>query len=127
MTRRTEKIGEQIREELSDILRREVRDPRLSDFITITQVDVSPDLKFAKVFVSIMGTQEQRKDSVTGLNSASGFIRKILGKRLTIRSVPELSFRHDESIERGSRILELLKEVSTPEEDESNIPRELNQ
>ncbi len=112
MTRRRERINELIRKEISELLRREVKDPRLKGFITITEVSVSPDLRHAKVFVSVMGTKEEWKHSLDGLAAASGFLRRELGERLSLRYTPELSFERDQSIEQGSRLLELIKKVA---------------
>ncbi len=111
-TRRQERVGELIREEISELLRREVRDPRLTGFISVTEVVTSPDLRHAKVYVSIMGTEEEKIQVEKGLAAASGFIRKNLGERLSLRYTPELSFHRDDSIERGSHLLQLIKEVT---------------
>ena len=111
-TRRRERVGELIREEISELIRREVKDPRLSGLISVTEVVTSPDLRHAKVFFSIMGTEEEKRQVEKGLAAASGFLRKGLGERLSLRYTPELSFHRDESIERGSRLLELIKEVT---------------
>jgi ribosome-binding factor A len=111
-TRRRERVGELIREEISELLRREVRDPRLSGLISVTEVVTSPDLRYAKVFVSIMGTEEEKQQVERGLAAAAGFLRKGLGEHLSLRYTPELSFYRDESIERGSRLLQLIKEVA---------------
>ena len=111
-TRRRERVNGLIREEISELIRREVRDPRLSGFISVTEVVTSPDLKHAKVFVSIMGTEEEKRQVEKGLAAASGFLRKGLGERLSLRYTPELSFQRDESIERGSHLLQLIEEVA---------------
>ena len=111
-TRRRERVGELIREEISELIRREVRDPRLSGLISVTEVVTSPDLRYAKVFVSVMGTEEEKQRVEKGLAAAAGFLRKGLGERLSLRYTPGLSFYRDESIERGSRLLELIEEVT---------------
>lgn len=112
MTRRTERVNDLLREEISSILLRDIKDPRLAHFVTITEVDVAQDFKYAKVFVSVLGTEEEKKEAMQGLLSASRFVRRELGERLkSMRHIPELSFRHDDSIERGSRILQILKEI----------------
>lgn len=113
MTRRTERLNDVIREEISDLLRREVKDPRLEkNFFTITHVETSSDLRHAKVYVSVMGPDEEKKETLKGLEAAAGFLRRQLRDRLTMRRVPDLSFYLDESIERGGRVLELIREVS---------------
>lgn len=115
MSRRVERLNDLIRSEISDLLRREVKDPRLSGFVTITHVDTSVDLRYSKVFVSVMGTEEERKEAFAGLAAASGFLRRQLRGRLTLRRVPELDFHNDDSIERGGRVLKLIKEVTEGE------------
>ena len=109
MTRRTERINDLLREEISALLRREVKDPRVGGLVTVTEVDVSPDLRQAKVYVSVLGTDEEKTSTFRALAAASRFLQRELRKRLTIRRVPELSFVADDSIERGARILELLQ------------------
>jgi len=109
--RRQERVGELIREEISELIKREVKDPRLSGFISVTEVVISSDLRHARVFVSIMGTEEEKIQVEKGLAAASGFIRKGLGERLALRYTPEIVFQRDESIERGSRLLQLIREV----------------
>lgn len=111
-TRRQERVSELIREEISELIKREVNDPRLGGFISVTEVVVSSDLRHAKVFVSIMGSEEEKRQVEKGLAAASGFIRKGLGERLALRYTPELIFQRDESIERGSRLLQLINEVT---------------
>ena len=109
MTRRTDRVNDLLREEISDLLRRELKDPRVSGLVSITEVDVSPDLRQAKVFVSVMGSEEEKASTMRALEAAARFLRYELRKRLTIRRTPELSFLPDDSIERGARILSLLE------------------
>lgn len=111
MTRRTERVNDLLREEISTILLRDIRDPRLGHLVSITAVDVAPDFRYAKVFVSVLGTEEEKKEVMQGLESAARFLRRELTHRLRLRRIPELDFRRDDSIERGSRILQLLKEI----------------
>ncbi len=110
--RRMQRVNELIREEISELLSREVKDPRLTGIISVTEVDTSPDLGNAKVYISIMGTEEEKKLAEKGLSAASGFIRRGLGERLSLRRVPELRFELDESIERGIRLIQLIDEVN---------------
>ena len=112
-TRRMARANDIIRKEISELLMHEIRDPRLKCLLSITEVVTSPDLKYAKVYVSVMGSEEEKKHVEEGLAAASGFIRHNLAERLTLRYIPELSFRRDESIERGSRLLELINEVAS--------------
>lgn len=111
MTHRAEKVKEFIKEELSLILQREVRDPRIG-FVSVTDVEVSQDLRHARIFVSVLGTEEEKAATMEGLGSAARYIRRALGQRLQMRFTPDLSFRLDESIERGSRVMKLLGEVT---------------
>src|SRR6266700_7351402 len=107
---RQEKLGELIAVELSDLLRTRVKDPRIG-FASITHVDVSGDLRHAKVFISIMGTDEERSATMKGLKAATGFLRHELATRLVIRYMPEIAFKLDTSIEEGARILNLISKV----------------
>jgi len=107
---RQEKLGELIQAELAELLRTRVKDPRIG-FASITHVDVSGDLRHAKVFVSIMGTDEERNATMKGLKNATGFLRHELATRLVIRYMPEIAFKLDTSIEEGARILNLISKV----------------
>ena len=111
MTRRTDRINELFREEISELLLRHVKDPRISGLITITAVENSEDMRHAKVYVSVMGTEEERTSALAGLQAAVGFIRHELVERLSLRRVPELSFIRDDSIERGARVLQIMHEL----------------
>ncbi len=115
MAHRLEKLNSLIRQELSDLLLREVKNPRLaSGFISITEVEIAADLKYAKVFVSSLGGVEEKDSVLASLRSAGGFLRGELARNLRLRIVPELDFQWDESIEHGAHILELLEKVKTP-------------
>jgi ribosome-binding factor A len=117
MSRRTERVGELIRAELSELLLRAVKDPRLSEGLTsITEVQLSPDLRNATVYVSHLGTAEEREDVLAGLARASHFLHSELRHRLALRNVPELHFRFDPSIERGARLASLIHEVQAERE-----------
>ena len=111
-TRRMARVNDTIRRELSSLLMREARDPRLEGLVSITAVDTSPDLKYARVYVSVMGSEEDKMRVQEGLAAAAGFLRRGLAARLTMRYIPDLSFERDDSIERGTRLLELIKEVA---------------
>ena len=110
MTVRQEKIQEQLVQEMSEIIHRELRDPRLG-FLTLTGAEVSRDLRYARVFVSVLGDDEARKQSLKALNSAVGLLRGEFARRAHLRVAPELEFRFDEGIERGQRIFDLLHSV----------------
>ena len=111
MSRRIERINDLLREEISVLVRDEVKDPRVGGLISVTEVDVSPDLRHAKVFVSVLGSDQERKDTMAALTAAAHFLQRELRKRLTIRRVPELAFLADESLARGARILALLEQT----------------
>jgi len=107
--RRPERLGEQIREEVSQIILGELSDPRVG-FVTVTDVEVSSDLRNARVFVSILGSDEEVARSLGALKAASGFIRWHLGRSLKLRHLPELHFAHDKTARTATRIEEILKE-----------------
>lgn len=111
MTHRAEKVEQFIKEELSEILQREVKDPRIG-FVSVTDVEVSVDLRHARIFVSVLGDQDAKTATMAGLESALGYIRRELGQRLQMRYTPDITFKLDESIERGSRVMKLLGEVA---------------
>lgn len=111
-TRRIARVNDLIRKEISELLLREIRDPRLGGLLSVTEVDTSPDLRHAKVFVSVMGSEEEKRQAEEGLAAASGFLRRSLGERLSLRRIPQLDFQRDESIERGGHLLELIEEVA---------------
>jgi ribosome-binding factor A len=111
LSHRIERVNQLIRKELSDLLCRYVKDPRLGNFITVTDVEVSNDLHYAKVFVSFLGTERERKEALNALQSASGYFHNELAQRLQMRRIPQISFHWDDSIERGSRILDLIDRI----------------
>jgi ribosome-binding factor A len=113
MARRIERVSSLMRHEISELLQREVKDPRLSKFVAVTEVSTSSDLRYAKVYVSCLGSEEEKKEMLQGLEAAANFLRNQLAKRLRLRRIPELSFHWDDSIERGSRLLQLMDELST--------------
>lgn len=119
MSRRTSRVNDLLREQLSELLLREVKDPRVNQgLVSITEVQVSPDLRRATVFISHMGSPAEREEVLHGLAAASHFLRNELVHRLSLRTVPELVFRFDPSIERGARLASLIHEVTHAEEDE---------
>jgi ribosome-binding factor A len=113
-SRRVERVNELIRTELGDLVGRSMRDPRLSGLASITEVHTTPDLRHARVYVSILGTEDDKKSTMIALQAASGFLRRELASRMTMKYVPDLTFLVDESIERGERIRELLRQVNEP-------------
>ncbi len=115
---RQARLGEQIAMEVSDLLRTRVKDPRVG-FASITRVEVSGDLRYAKIFVSVMGENEEKKGTIEALSHATGFIRHELAARLTIRFMPEISFKLDHSIEQGAHVLGLIREMEEEEAQKS--------
>ena len=107
---RREKLAAQIQKEVADVLRKEMRDPRVG-FVTITRVVVSPDFKYAKVFLAALGNKKKVKLAVAALKHAQGFMQMELGRRLRLREVPELSFRADEAMEKGFKMDTLFQQV----------------
>ncbi len=108
---RQRRVGDQIQKEISDLLLREIKDPRIG-FVTLTAVDVSGDLRIAKVFYTVLGDDGKRTDTAKALAKASPFIRRELGRRLRLRFTPELQFCYDSSLDYGNRIDSLLKELN---------------
>ncbi|WP_047154635.1 30S ribosome-binding factor RbfA [Aneurinibacillus tyrosinisolvens] len=108
---RTNRVGEQIKKELSQIIQREIKDPRIG-FVTITDVEVSGDLSQAKVFISVLGNEDQRNDTLKALDKAKGFMRTEIGRRVRLRHTPDFVFKIDESVAYGSRIETLLTEIN---------------
>ncbi len=114
MSLRTTRVNELLREEISQLLLREVKDPRVSrGMVTITEVQATPDLRRAVVYVSHLGTEEERKAALEGLQRSAPFMHRELVHRLKMRNVPELTFRFDPSIERGARLADLIHQVSS--------------
>lgn len=113
--RRIDRIEEQLRMELSEIIEREIHDPRIG-LTTVTAVKVSPDLRHGRVFITVLGDDNQRKKALEGLRSAGSFVRRSLSKRLHhMRRIPELTFDYDESVEQGMRIEQLLDQIKHEE------------
>ncbi len=108
---RVGRVSEQIKKELSQIIQTELKDPRIG-FITVTGVETTSDLSQARVYLSVLGDDEKKEDTLKALESASGFLRSELGKRIKLRHTPELLFKFDNSIEYGSRIESLLDDIN---------------
>ena len=109
-SRRSHRVGDLILHEIAAILQRQVKDPRV-DLITITGVDLTPDLRVAKVFFSCLDQQADPKKPQQGLESARGFIRRELGRNLSLKVVPELRFHHDDSLDRGFRVQDVIESL----------------
>ena len=118
---RIEKLQELIKQEMGKMLLKELKDPRIG-FVTVTDVEMTGDLREAKIFVSIMGGAEQVKSSLEGLNSALGFIRREIGQRVRLRFTPEISFSLDTSLDYGEHIQKLLLQVEGERNDDNTKP-----
>src|SRR5919199_6996817 len=112
-TRRQAQVGEFLREEVSEIIYREMKDPRLG-MSSITRVEMSPDLRYARIFVSVLGSAEEQEETLRALKHAAGFIRHLLKPRMRIRHVPELVFKEDHSLEHAAEIARTLRTLNTP-------------
>jgi ribosome-binding factor A len=110
VSQRTDRVDELLRQEIGALIAKDLADPRIG-FVTITDVETSPDLRHARVWVSVIGTRAEVEASLRSLEQAVGFIRRELGHRLRIRRIPELHLRLDDSAERGTRVLKLLEEL----------------
>ena len=109
MTYRVERLNSFLRQEISDIVQRYVKDPRLGTFVSVTTVEISKDMRYAKVFISRYGTDLEKADTIKALESASGYIRHELGERMKTRRIPELNFRLDNTMEKAAKVMKLLK------------------
>jgi ribosome-binding factor A len=119
MRHRQEQLSEAIAHELSDLIRSRMHDPRVG-FASVTGVELSADFRHAKVFISVMGEEAEQEATMRALHHGAGFLRRELAQRLSIRYTPELSFRLDESIAQGARILSLLNQLQPTAEDEES-------
>ncbi|TDO89352.1 ribosome-binding factor A [Halanaerobium saccharolyticum] len=124
--KRAVRVGELLKEEISQIVLREMKDPRIG-FVSVTDVVVSGDLRHAKVFISVYGTDKEKEETLAGLQQAQGFVRKLVGERVKIHHTPEIIFRYDDSIENGVHISEIIKDLKeTGEIKESDSDAEKN-
>lgn len=124
-SRRVSRVNALIQEEVSQMVLHEIKDDRVgAGMVSITLVDVSGDLQHAKIYVSVYGTDEAREETMAGLKSATGFVRRELGKRLRLRRTPEIIFIEDRGIERGDRILTLLTQLSQERQNKDQEPQD---
>lgn len=108
---RANRVAEQMKKELGEIISQKIKDPRVG-FVTVTDVEVTGDLQQATVYISVLGNDENKQDSLVGLAKAKGFIRSEIGKRIRLRKTPELIFSFDEAIEYGNRIEKILRDLN---------------
>ena len=115
MSRRTDRINEQLREEISTLLARQIKDPRLNRVVSITRVEASNDLRSARVFISVMGNEKTRQAALEGIQSAASFLRRELRDRINMRHTPFMSYHLDESLDGAAQVLRLMDKVRTDE------------
>lgn len=112
MVNRTDRLNSSLREVISEVIKREVRNPHVNELVTVTRVDITKDLHYAKVYISVIGTPETKKETLAALNSAAGFIAVNASKQVVMRYFPALTFRLDDSVDKHMRIQTLLSEIS---------------
>ena len=121
------RINSEVQRELSEIISREIKDPRIHPMTTVVAVEVTPDLKYCKAYISVLGSEEAGKETIKGLKSAEGFVRRQLASRINLRNTPEITFVLDQSIEYGVNMTHLINEVTKdldtdePEADEDDL------
>lgn len=117
--KRANRIGEEIRKIISELLLNGLKDPRINSMTTVNNVEVTRDLSYAKIYVSVLGNEEEKKDTIDGLNSAKGFIRKTIGSNLDIRYIPQPIFVLDQSIEEGIRMSKLIDDINKKQDSDN--------
>jgi ribosome-binding factor A len=115
--RRSQRLGEEIREAVARVIADGLNDPRIG-FVTVTRASLTADLRTARVYVGVLGSDEQRAKTLAGLGAAAGFIRRELGRRIRVRHIPELSFHYDSGLDATDRVAQLLEENRTAPESE---------
>lgn len=118
--KRSCRVGDQIRKDVSEIILLGLKDPKLG-FITITDVELTDDLRYARIFYTVLGDEKARKKSQEGLERAKGFIQREIGRRIRLKRMPEIVFKYDRSVERAARVENLLKQI---EEEQSKLKDE---
>ncbi|MCX7843556.1 MAG: 30S ribosome-binding factor RbfA [Clostridia bacterium] len=121
MVDRIARISEEVKRELSEIIRSGIKDPRLPGMVSVTGVNVTKDLRYAKVYISVLGTQEDKKNALSALKSAAGFIRREVGHRIQLRYTPEMQFELDNSIEHGIYMSKLINETVKNDEHKQEL------
>ena len=111
------RINEEVHRELSNIIRGEIKDPRIHPMTSVVAVEVAPDLKNAKAYISVLGDEQAQKDTLKGLNSASGYIKRTLAKNVNLRNTPEIHFILDQSIEYGVNMSKMIDDVRKKDEE----------
>jgi ribosome-binding factor A len=121
---RIDRISEEIKKELSNLIREEIKDPRLPQFVSITAVRVTKDLRYAKVYISVFGDEASKQGALAALEHASGFIRHEIGQRIQLRYTPEFSFKLDDSIEKGMHLSKLIEQTMAQSQTKAETPEE---
>lgn len=124
---RTKRLAEEIKKVVSNLIRNELKDPRVSPMTSITEVDVTRDLSYVNIYVSILGNDKEKEDTMEGLTRASGFIRREIGREIKARHTPEVIFRLDDSIERGIYMYNVITEVNKQDDSSLNETDENNE
>ena len=114
------RINGEVLKELSNIIRSEIKDPRINPMTSVVSVEVAPDLKTCKAYISVLGDEQSQKDTITGLKSAEGYIRRELARTVNLRNTPEIKFILDKSIEYGINMSKLIDEVTQKDSDSHN-------
>ena len=131
ISRRMERVNVLVRQEISHIMLTDLNDPRLSGVVSVTRVDTAPDLRNAKVYISVYGDAEAKRRNMEALTSAGGFIHRVLKRNLSsLKYIPFLSFELDESIEKGAEMIDMIDNIVSdlpPEEDPDNAPEKANE
>ncbi len=109
---RMTRVNDEITKELANIIRGELKDPRIGVMTSVLRVETTQDLKYCKIFISVLGNDEEKKEVMKGLKSASGYIRHLLAERINLRITPELMFRLDDSVEYGIKMSKLIEKIS---------------
>lgn len=117
MTMRANRVAEQMKKELGEIISRKLKDPRIG-FVTVTDVDVTGDLQQATIYISVLGDDKVKEETLLGLSKSKGFIRSEIGQRIRLRKTPELSFEFDTSVAYGNRIESLLRDIKEPNDNQ---------
>lgn len=116
-TQRTTRLNSLLKEVISEVIKRDVRNPHVNELLTVTRVDITRDLHYAKVYISVIGTDEQKKETLLALETAAGFIAVNSSKKVTMRYFPALTFRLDDSVDKHMRIEEILSKISHEREE----------
>ncbi len=116
-SQRCQRVGDQLKSEISIMLLKEIKDPRIG-FVTVMDVEVSPDLSQAEVFFTVFGTEQERVDTLAGLRSTAGYLRREMGRRLHLKRIPELHFRYDSTTDKGEHLEELFVRIHREQEAE---------